>query len=214
MDFLRTLLNRIAELFAHPHHDGNLDDDIAAHLDLLIEEHIANGMSPADAKTAALRDFGGITQVRESYRIQRGFPRLEQFARDLRYASRQLRRSPGFTLTAVLTLALGLGSNIAVFSLLNCILLRPIPVPHAEDLAVLRTDRNDNEHGPSYAFGSPFLRALEQHHDGFESVAGYGVRPFQVRSESTTLRVPGAMVSGQFFQMLETPPHLGRWLTP
>ena len=96
MDFLRTLLNRIAELFAHPHHDRNLDDDIAAHLDLLIQEHIANGMSHADARTAALREFGGITQARESYRIQRGFPRLEQFARDLRYAGRQLRRSPGF----------------------------------------------------------------------------------------------------------------------
>ena len=214
MDFLRTLLNRIAELFAHTHHDRNLDDDIAAHLDLLIQEHIANGLSHADARTTALREFGGITQTRESYRIQRGFPRLEQFARDLRYAGRQLRRSPGFTLTAVLTLALGLGSNIAVFSLLNCILLRPLPVPHSDELAVIRTDQNDQEGGPNYSFGSPFLRALEQHHDGFESIAGYAVRPFQVRSESTTLRVPGAIVSGQFFQMLETPPHLGRWLTP
>lgn len=214
MDFLRTLLNRIAELFTHPHHDGNLDDDIAAHLDLLIEEHIASGMSPADARTAALREFGGITQARESYRIQRGFPRLEQLARDLRYASRQLRRSPGFTLTAVLTLALGLGSNIAVFSLLNCILLRPIPAPHCNELAVITIVQNNDEHGPNDAFSAPFLRSLEKHHDGFASIAGFSTRQFQVRDHGLNVRVPGAMVSGQFFAMLETPPLLGRWLTP
>jgi len=214
MDFLRTLLSRTAELFAHPHRDNNLDDEIAAHLDLLIQENIANGMSQADARTAALRVFGGVAQTRETYRIQRGFPHLEQFARDLRYAARQLRRSPGFTLTAVLTLALGLGANIAVFSLLNCILLRPLPSPHADELAVIRSDRSDDEHGPAYSFGSPFLRALEQHHDGFESIAGYSSHPFQVRNESTNVRVPGAMVSGHFFQMLEAPPLLGRWLSP
>ena len=213
MDFLRTLLSRIIELFARPHHDHNLDDEIAAHLDLLIQQYVASGMSQGDARTAALRDFGSVAQARETYRVQRGFPHLEQFARDLRYAARQLRRSPGFTLTAVLTLALGLGANIAVFSLLNCILLRPLPVPNTQELAVIRTDRNDDERGPNYSFGSPFLRSLEQHHDGFESIAGYSTHPFQVRNESTNVRVPGALVSGQFFQLLQTPPLLGRWLT-
>lgn len=214
MDFLRTLLSRFAALAGRRRRDNDLDDDIAAHLDLLMEEHMADGLSEADARRAALRDFGGITQTRESYRIQRGFPRLEQFARDLRYASRQLRRTPGFTLTAVLTLALGLGANTAVFSLLNCILLRPLPVAHSEELAVLQTVRNDDEHGSNHSFGAPFLRALERHHDGFETIAGYSTHPFQVRSNSSNVRVPGAIVSGQFFQMLETPPVLGRWITP
>jgi len=212
MDFLRILLSRIAALAGSQRRDNDLDDDIAAHLDLLTQEHIANGMSEADARTAALREFGGVTQTREAYRIQRGFPHLEQLVRDLRYASRQLRRSPGFTVTAVLTLTLGLGANIAVFSLLNCILLRPLPVPHADELAVIRTDQNDQEHGPNYSFGSPFLRALERHHDGFQSISGYSAHTFQVRSESANVRVPGVMVSGQFFQMLQTPPVLGRWL--
>lgn len=213
MDFLRTLLSRFAALLGRRHRDTDLDDDIAAHLDLLTHEYIAGGMSEAAARTAALRDFGGVTQARETYRVERGFPRLEQFGRDLRYATRQLRRSSGFTLTAVLTLALGLGANIAVFSLLNCILLRPLPVPHSEELAVISTDQNNQQH-PNYSFGSPFLRALEQHHDGFESIAGFSTRPFQVRDEAANVRVPGAMVSGQFFSMLETPPVLGRWLTP
>ncbi|WP_109485867.1 ABC transporter permease [Occallatibacter savannae] len=214
MDFLRTLLSRIAALLGCRHRDIDLDDDIAAHLDLLIQEHIANGMSAADARTAALRSFGGVTQTRETYRIERGFPRLEQFGRDLRYASRQLRRSPGFTLTAVLTLALGLGANIAVFSLLNCLLLRPLPVPHADELAVISIVQNNDEHGPNYSFSSPFLRSLEKHHDGFDSIAGFSTRPFQVRDQGSNVRVPGAMVSGQFFSMLETPPSLGRLLTP
>ncbi|HXS75454.1 MAG TPA: ABC transporter permease [Terracidiphilus sp.] len=213
MDFLRILLSRIADLAGSQHRDHDLDDDIAAHLDLLIHEHMANGMSESAARAAAHREFGGVTQTRETYRIQRGFPRLEQFVRDLRYASRQLRRSPGFTITAVLTLTLGLGANIAVFSLLNCILLRPLPVPHVDELAVIRNQQNNQEHGPNYSFNAPFLRSLENHHDGFESIAGYSTRPFQVRSESSNVRVPGAMVSGQFFQMLETAPVLGRWLT-
>ncbi|MBS1803843.1 MAG: ABC transporter permease [Acidobacteria bacterium] len=214
MDFFRTLFSRIAALTGDRHRNNDLDDDIAAHLELLTQEYVAKGMSEDAARTAARRSFGGVTQTRETYRVQRGFPRLEQFLRDLRYASRQLRRSPGFAFTAVLTLALGLGADIAVFSLLNCILLRPLPVPYSDQLAVIRSDQNDQEHGPNYSFGSPFLRSLEKHHDGFETTAGFSTRPFQVRHDSANVRVPGAMVSGQFFQMLETPPALGRWLTP
>ncbi len=140
MDWFRTLLSRFAALFARPRRDHDLDDELAAHVDLLTQEYAAKGMSTEEARTAALREFGGVTQTRETYRVQRGFPRIEQLFRDLRYAVRQLRKSPGFTLTAVLTLALGIGANTAVFSLLDCILLRPLPVPHADELAVIRID--------------------------------------------------------------------------
>ncbi|HWA95256.1 MAG TPA: ABC transporter permease [Terracidiphilus sp.] len=215
MDWLRTFFSRIAALFARPRRDQDLDDELAAHIDLLTQEYVAQGMARADARTAALREFGGIAQTREEYRVQRSFPRVEQLARDLRYAVRQLRKSPGFTLTAVLTLTLGLGANIAVFSLLNCILLRPLPVPHADELAVIRIDRSNDQPGHhNYAFNAPFLRSLEHHHDGFESLAGYSTKPFQVRASSSNVQVHGAMVSGQFFQVLETPPLFGRWLTP
>jgi len=116
MDFLRILLSRIADLAGSQHRDHDLDDDIAAHLDLLIHEHMANGMSESAARAAAHREFGGVTQTRETYRIQRGFPRLEQFVRDLRYASRQLRRSPGFTITATLVRQIAsMGGDIRPF---------------------------------------------------------------------------------------------------
>ena len=167
-------------------------------------------MTQQEARTTALRAFGGVRQT-----TPRGLPFLEQFSRDVRFAFRQLRKSPGFTLTAVLTLALGLSANIAVFSLINCILLRPLPVSHADELAVLHIDRSDDTaYGPDYTFCAPFLRALEKRHQAFQSLASFSTRPFQVRSGSGNVEVSGALVSGQFFQVLETPPLLGRWLTP
>src|SRR5215475_12039557 len=98
MDWFRTLLSRLVALFRRRNLDRDLDDELAAHLELAIAENVRSGMRPEEARTAARRAFGGVTQTREAYRVQRGFPWIEQTARDLRFASRALRRSPGFTL--------------------------------------------------------------------------------------------------------------------
>ncbi len=210
---LRTLVSRTAALFRRRRLDADLDEELRAHITLAIEDNLRRGLTRQQARTAALRSFGGVSQAKEIYRSQRGLPWLEQLMRDARYGCRQLLRAPGFTLTAVFTLALGLGANTAVFSLINALLLRPLPVPHSEELAVLHYLRSDDS-GPNYSFSFPLLRSIEKNHEAFQSVAGFSSTVFQVRENSGSVRVPGALVSGQYFQVLETPPLLGRYLTP
>jgi predicted permease len=213
MDLIRILFNRCAALLNRHELDGELDDELRAHIDFAIEENMKRGLSAQQARTKALRDFGGVTQLRERYRMQRGVPFLEQTVRDIRFGIRQLRGSPGFAATAILTMALGLGANTAVFSLINGLLLRPLPVPHADELAVIRSERSDSDRS-NYSFSAPLFRALEKRHDVFQEVAAYSTNQLQVRSSSGNLRIPGALVSGEFFQAIETPPLTGRYLTP
>lgn len=96
MDWIRILLSRCAALFRRRKLDADLDEELRAHIDLAVAENLQRGMSAQDARSAALRAFGGLTQTCEFYRIQRGLPFLEQFSRDLQFAYRQLRRAPGF----------------------------------------------------------------------------------------------------------------------
>jgi predicted permease len=211
MDLLRILLSRCAALFRRKRLDAELDEELQSHIDFAFEENLARGMSEAEARRAALVKFGGMTQIREKYRVRRGLPFLEQMARDLRFGLRQLRRSPGFAITAILTLALGLGANTAVFSLINGLLLRPLPVPRADELAVVHISDDDNQIG---GFCAPLFRALEKRHEAFQAVAAYSNSKFEVRGSSGNVEVPGALVSGEFFQALQTQPLLGRALTP
>ncbi|MGB6690205.1 MAG: ABC transporter permease [Terracidiphilus sp.] len=213
MDWMRILWSRFAALLRKRRLDADLDEELRAHVDLAIEENLKRGLAPDDARNAALREFGGVTQAKESYRMQRGVPFLEQIGRDIRFGLRQLRKSPGFALTAIFTLALGLGANTAVFSLVNGLLLRPLPVPHAENLAVIHYTRSDDP-DPNYSFSSPMFRALEQRHDVFSDVAAFANRSMQVRGASGNVVIYGVMVSGQFFNGMEVKPLRGRALTP
>ncbi len=163
--------------------------------------------------------FGDTTDLRQREPLAReatasygSLRLLENFLRDLGFSARLLAKSPGFTAVAILTLAVGVGANTAVFSLINGLLLRPLPVPHAEQLVVLRIDEDGPE--PNYAFCTPFFRGLEQRHDLFANVFAYNGDTFQVQGRSGNENIEGMLVSGQFFQALETPPLLGRYLTP
>src|SRR6202020_429769 len=148
-------LIRCASLFRRRRLDKDLDDELLSHIDLAVEENMQHGMAEAEARSAALRAFGGVTQIRETYREQRGLPFFELLWSDLRYAFRQLWKSPGFTLATVLTLAIGIGVNTAVFSMMDAEVLRPVAVPELDRVMnVTEEHGHDNDDYPQVALGN------------------------------------------------------------
>lgn len=212
MDRLRTLLNRAASLFHTRRLDDSLDEELRAHIEMAAEENIRRGIPEAEARRLALREFGGVTQVREAYRAQRGLPLFEQIRRDVRFGLYQLWKSPGFAATAILTLALGVGANTTIFSMINGLLLRPLPVPQSDRLAVV--GMNFGGPRPGYSLPEPIFRGIERRHGDFSSVFAFDSSPFQVQSGASSETISGQYVSGTFFEALEMPPLLGRTLTP
>jgi putative ABC transport system permease protein len=187
-----------------------LDDEVEFHLAMLAEDYARRGMTPEDARTAARRTFGGVTQVKEAYRDQRGLPAIDTFVQDARYALRTLRRTPGFTVAALLTLALGIGANTAIFSVVHAVVLRPLPFADPDRLVVF---------GDSKADGLPGNIGYTTLHD-YRARASTLVNVVAVRTWSPTLvangeaeRINAMRVSWDYFQMLGVRPALGRGFT-
>src|SRR5580658_3760913 len=137
MGWIRVLLRRCAALIGRHRLDDDLEDELRAHIEFAIEENVQRGMSAQQARTAALREFGGVTQTREAYRMQQRIPFAEMLVQDARYALRQLGRNPGFTLTVILTLALSIGANTAIFSIVNALMLKSLPYAHPERMGTI-----------------------------------------------------------------------------
>ena len=137
MRWLYTVPLRLRSLFRRDRVEDELDEELRFHVDRLTDEQIAKGRTPAEARAAALRAMRGIEQRKEECRDERRVRLVEDMWQDLRYGARVLRRAPGFTAVAVLSLALGIGANTAVFQLLDALRLRPLPVAHAHDLAIV-----------------------------------------------------------------------------
>src|SRR6202790_2816948 len=146
-EFFRTLIPRLAALFRRQRLEDDLDEELRSHLEMGVEANLSKGMSAEAARREALRSFGGVEQTKELYRDQRGLPLIETTFQDLRFGLRMLRRSPGFSILAILCLTLAIGANAAVFSWIEGLLFRPYPaVTHQEQLLALTgTARGESE---------------------------------------------------------------------
>jgi len=209
---MRTLWKRMAALFRSRRLDRDLDDEIANHLAMQADEFRQRGMSPAEARAAARREFGGVTQTAEAYREQRGLPWLETAAKDIRHALRGLAHNPGFTAAAVLSLALGIGANTAIFSMIRTLMLRLLPVARPEQLVYLYRTGGWGQGYVSY----PLYLELAKRGDVFEGVAARTgvVRGRFGREGADAVEFAGIeYVSGNYFSLLGVTPALGRLFT-
>ena len=178
--------------------DDDLDDEIRQHLRMAAEDR---------GVEAARREFGNVALIKEVTREMWGWTSLERFAQDLRYALRGMKRSPAFTLTAVLSLALGIGANTAIFTLINALMLRALPVHDPQSLVQL----TNYQYGkPVDSFSYPVVGALADQKDLFSALAGFSPARFNIGSVDSVERAPGAWVSGEYYQMLGLQPVLGR----
>src|SRR5258705_972693 len=210
-ELCRTFLHRLPALFRHRHLEDDLDAELRSHIEMAIELNMRKGMSAEDARREALRSFGGVEQTKEIYRDQRGLPMLETALQDLRFGLRMLRRSPGFSLLAILCLTLGIGANAAVFSWVEGILFRPYPaVTHQEQLfALTGTARGEPE-----LTSWPDILDLQRSCmliDSFIVTKIMGTTPsIGDRAEVST----GSIVSANYFDAMGVHPMLGRGFEP
>ncbi len=203
---------RIKALFRRTAVEHEIAEELEFHQALLRERLARQGVPPAELEMATKRTFGNKSRWHERLTELWQFRAPENFLRDLGFSIRMLKKSPAFTAVAVVTLALGVGANTAIFSLINGFLLRPLPVPHSEQLVLLQIEQGGPR--PSYTMGAPFFRSLERRREVFRDVFAVSHASLQVRGSSGNEEVEGQFVSGQFFRALQTPPLLGRLLIP
>jgi len=206
------LLRKIAGLFRKGKLDADMDEEVRLHLEHRTWENLAAGLAPEEARFAALRKFGGVEQVKELARDERGIRWLEDFFRDLGFAARSLRKTPGLTAVIVLSLALGIGANTAMFSVVDAVLLRPLPYFEPERLVRVQVLRPNGDWF-SVANGDFFdWREKTRVFTGISAISAWGTAT--LTSGDFAEKVPGQRVSANFFSLLGIKPAMGRAFLP
>jgi len=212
MPRLRAWVDRFLGLFQKKNRDAEMDEEIQQHVDLLTERNVAAGMLPHEARNAALREFGGVEQIKEAAREQRVWMWGDEFLQDVRFGARMLLRSPTFSLLAILCLTLGIGTNAAVFSWIEGILIRPYPLVAHQDrmFALIGTTRGAEKGGLSY----PDFVDLEKNSTLFESFIIDRITGTTLSVGDRAERATGGLVSANYFDALGVQPIFGRGFRP
>ena len=214
MRWFHKLPLRFRSVFRRGSVEEELNAELRFHLERMTEAKVATGVPAEEARYAALRELGGVEQIKEECRDTRRTNLLEDFIQDARYGLRVLAKSPGFTAVAILTLALGIGANTAVFTLLDAILFRLLPVHEAEQLYQVRRLSPDVPERLSGDFTNPLWENLRSRQDVFSGMAAWGNTDFNMARGGAAQRAEGLWVSGDYFGTLGVPPALGRLIAP
>ena len=207
MKAVRTFISRLTAATRSQHDDREIDDEIASHLEEATDEYVARGLSREDAQLAAARDFGGVTQAKQVHREVRSFTWPDHVRQDVKYACRRLVKDPAFTLIAVVTLALGIGVNTAIFSVVSAVLLNPLPYPEPDRLVAVYSRTADQSRASS---SYPNFLDWVRDNRSFSDLAAFRPDDLNLIGLGQPERVPAEMVSASFFRLLGVQPILGR----
>ncbi len=206
------LTRSIASAFFHRSRiEGEMDEELRSHIQSRADDLERSGVSRTEAKSLAQLEFGGYQKFKEECREERGGFWIETVWTDVRFALRMLRRSPGFTAVAILTLALGIGANTAIFSVVNAVLLRPLPYPNAKRLAMIWSTWGNETRGPA---SGPELIELRNRTRAFEEIGGIWVTSGTITGTVEPEQVRLALTTANFLPLLAEKPQLGRFFAP
>ena len=197
---------RLFGLFRKNAREAEMAEEFRQHLDGLIERNIVAGMSPQEARNAALRQFGGVEQIKETAREQRVWIRADQLWQDVAFTFRLLRKSPGFTLAAILTLGAGIGINIAIYSIIHAVLLSELPYPEPDRLVAISEIWGGNVSPTSY----PDYLDWKAAQRSFDDIAVSRRDDFNLTGDGEPERFSGLFVTASYFRVVKVPPKLGR----